>query len=93
MFYASNWAVDFLLINMRKKEGFKLLLSREEISSRKAPQAGELHSQLPVRQLKVGKSLGREIPAAFTHHTRCMRTRRSLTTGVVGHKLASTAHL
>lgn len=85
IFYSSIWE--------KKKGPSYYLLSREEISSRKATQAGELHSQLPVRQLRLRKSLGREIAAVFTQHTRCMLICRSLTTGVVRHKLASTSHL
>lgn len=89
-FKLGSWFSTHQYEKKRKVQAI-ILLSREEISSRKALQAGELHSQLVVRPQHCPE--GREIPAAFTHHTRCTQTLRSLTTGVEGHKLASASHL
>lgn len=82
-FYASNWVGDFLLINIYIKARTNVLLSREEMSSRKTLQAGR--ASFTSCSSNSSFALGvREIPVAFIYRKKCMWTPRGLAIGQSG---------
>lgn len=68
-FYALNWVGDFLLVNMKKKKAITIiLLSREEISSRKTLQAVRASFTSCSSDSSIARRV-RGIPVAFIYYT------------------------